>query len=169
MKHLTRLFLFLLIVSACSPAAQSNMAASTQPAIEERQDFGYFLAWSPDDELLSVTTNTGLYVYDTDTFEQVAAFPDLSGSTVELSDQYMAAIDQDGMVVWDRKDFHLLFQEKQPTPSSSRASRSARTGNGWQAGNRNSSASGSYPMERRLPRFPAMGLFPIWHLQITIH
>lgn len=116
MKFLTQLFLFVLVISACNPVAQSSVDVPSAPAIEERQDFGYFLAWSPDDRLLSVTTNTGLYVYDTNTFEQVAAFPDLRGSTVTISNEYMSAINHDGMYVWDRKDFSLLFQEKATDP-----------------------------------------------------
>jgi WD40 repeat protein len=116
MKVPAQLFLFMLIISACTPVAQSNVDASFAPAIEERQDFGYFLAWSPDDRLLSVTTNTGLYLYDTGTFEQVAAFPGISGSTVDLSNEYISAINHDGMYLWDRKDFNLLFQEKASDP-----------------------------------------------------
>lgn len=116
MKFLTQLFLFVLVISACNPVARSSVDVPPAPAIEERQDFGYFLAWSSDDRLLSVTTNTALYVYDTNTFEQVAAFPDLSGSTVDLSNKYMSAIDHDGMYVQDRKDFSLLFQEKATDP-----------------------------------------------------
>jgi WD40 repeat protein len=114
MKVLTQLFLLLLIASACTPLAQSS--AVPIPTLEERQDFGYVLSWSADDKLLSVTTNTGLYVYDTNTLKQVAAFPDLSGSTAEFSSEYMTAINQAGMHVWDRKDFQLLFQEKANDP-----------------------------------------------------
>ena len=116
MKVLAQLFLFLLIVSGCNPAVQPKAESSSLPATENRQDFGYSLAWSPDDKLLSVTTNTGLYVYDTSTLKQVAAFPDLSGVTVDLSNEFMAAIDNDGLYVWDRRDFHLLFHEKTKDP-----------------------------------------------------
>jgi WD40 repeat protein len=112
MKLLTRLFLLALIVSACTPALQSDVV--TTP--EERQDFGYFLRWSPDDKLLSVTANSGLYVYDTDTLEQVAAFPGLGGSTVAFSNEYMSAINHGGLYAWDRKDFHPLFHEKAADP-----------------------------------------------------
>jgi WD40 repeat protein len=114
MKVLTQLFLLLLIASACNPVAPANVVSP--PTSEERQDFGYFLSWSPDDKLLSVTTNTGLYVYDTNTFTQVAAFPNLGGATADFSNEYLSAIHHDGMYVWDRKDFSLLFQEKATDP-----------------------------------------------------
>ena len=102
MKVLTQLFLLLVLVSGCNPEVPSNVVSP--PTSEERQDFGYFLSWSPDDKLLSVTTNSGLYVYNTDMLKQVAAFPGLGGSTVAFSNEYMSAIDHDGMSVWGRKD-----------------------------------------------------------------
>ncbi len=114
MKVLARLFLFVLIVSACNPIPAANVVSP--PTVEERQDFGYFLSWSPGDQLLSVTANTGLYVYDANTLKQVAAFPGLGGATVALSNEYMSAINHDGMYVWDRKDFRPLFQEKATDP-----------------------------------------------------
>jgi WD40 repeat protein len=114
MKVLFQLFLILLIISACNPEEPASVVSPDRP--EERQDFGYYLAWSPDDKLLSVTTNTGLYVYDTSNFKQVAALPGMSASTIDFSNEYMAAINHDGLYVWDRKDFSLLFEEKATDP-----------------------------------------------------
>jgi WD40 repeat protein len=114
MKVLTRLFLFVQVISACNPLAAANVVSP--PTAEERQDFGYFLSWSPDNKLLSVTANTGLYVYDANTLQQVAAFPGLGGTTVAISNETISAIDHDGMYVWDRKDFGRLFQEKTTDP-----------------------------------------------------
>lgn len=114
MKHLTRLFLFVLLVSACNPIAPTNVVSPPTP--EERQDFGSSLRWSPDDRLLAITTNTGLYIYDTHSFQQVAAFPGLIGATVDFSSEYMSAFGQEGVSVWDRKNFSLLFQEKATDP-----------------------------------------------------
>jgi WD40 repeat protein len=62
--------------------------------------------------LLAVTTQTGLYVYDTQTFKQAAALTGFSGSTVAFSKDYMAAINGDGLYVWGLKDYSLIFQEK---------------------------------------------------------
>jgi WD40 repeat protein len=106
MKFSTMLFLLALTVLACAPGGTVNLD------LQEYQDFGYSLAWSPDDELLAVTANTGLYGYDTHTFKQVAAFAGLGGSTATFARNYMAAIDGDGLYVWDRNGYKLLFQEK---------------------------------------------------------
>ena len=113
MKFSATLFLLALTVSACAPGGTVN-ANDVLPSLglQQYQDFGYYLAWSPEDELLAVTANTGLYVYDTDTFAQLAAFSGLSGSTVTFAKDYMAAINGDGVYVWNRKDYNLLFQEK---------------------------------------------------------
>lgn len=115
MKFLAVLFLLGLLASACAPATSVKDILSTVVP-QGYQDFGYSLTWSPDDELLAVTTQTGLYVYDTLTFKQVAAFPGLSGSTVAFSDDYMSAINGDGLYVWNLKDYSLLFREKSKNP-----------------------------------------------------
>ena len=116
MKFSAILSLFALTVSACVPGGAVNTDMSSSPVPQEYQDFGYSLAWSPDDELIAVTANTGLYVYNTHTFEQLAAFSGLSGSTVDFSSNYMTAINSAGMYVWDRKDYSLLLQEKSTDP-----------------------------------------------------
>src|SRR5689334_19230963 len=104
MKSLLRISLLVLIISACAPEVTKTQT--------ELQDFGYELSWSPGDTVLAVTTQTGLYVYDTHTFKQVAAMPGFSGSTATFSKDYMAAINGDGLYVWGLKDYSLLFQEK---------------------------------------------------------
>jgi hypothetical protein len=68
MRFITKLFLLVVIISACAPII-SKQGVLPAPIPKEYQDFGYYLTWSPDDQLLSVTTNTGLYVYDAHTFE----------------------------------------------------------------------------------------------------
>lgn len=114
MKFLAKLSLFVWFLSACAPGTANPDALSPVP--QEYQDFGYALTWSPDDELLAVTANTGLYVYDTNRFKQLAAFSGLSGSTVDFSSNSMAAIHGEGLYVWNLKDYSLLFQEKSTDP-----------------------------------------------------
>src|SRR5688572_13754474 len=101
MKFSAILFLFALAVSACVPGGAVDTDMLPSPVLQEYQDFGYYLTWSPDDELIAVTANTGLYVYDSHTFRQVAAFSGLSGSTVDFSSNYMAAINSEGLYVWN--------------------------------------------------------------------
>ena len=100
----------MLILSACAPKA--SPAQTTQGTPVAYQDFGYYLTWSPDDNLLAVTSNTGLYVYDTKSHAQLAAFDKLGGSTAAFSQHYISAVNQDGMYVWELKDYKLLFQQK---------------------------------------------------------
>lgn len=107
MKLLTKLSVFVLILSACAPLSLPTSDSN------DRQDSAYYLTWSPDDQLLAVTTFTGLYVYDTNTFEQMATFAGLSGSVVTFSKEYMAAINGNILRVWGLKDYKLLFQEKE--------------------------------------------------------
>lgn len=116
MKFSAILFLFALTVSACAPGGAVDTDLLPSPVLQEYQDFGYYLTWSPDDELIAVTANTGLYVYDSHTFKQVAAFSGLSGSIVDFSSNYMAAINSEGLYVWNLKDYRLLFQEKSTDP-----------------------------------------------------
>src|SRR5215211_7659196 len=116
MNSLPRLFLFVLFLSACGPVTPISTDVLPTSVPQEYQDFSYYLSWSPDNKLLSVTTNTGLYVYDAQTFKQLAAFSGLSGSTVAFANGYMSAIDGDAMYVWNLKDYSLLFQEKSNDP-----------------------------------------------------
>ena len=109
MKLLIKFTLLVLVLSGCVPlASPSQKTVSTQVAY---QDFGYYLTWSPDDNLLVVTTNTGLYVYNTKSYTQFAAFDKLSGSVAAFGQQYLAAINQDGLYLWALKDYKLLFQK----------------------------------------------------------
>lgn len=111
MKPFIRISILVLFISACAPSF-----SNVPPTQTEYQDFGYSLTWSPDDRLLSVTTNTGLYVYDTGTRKQVAAFTVPGGSSVAFADKYMAAINGSSLYVWDLTDYSLLFQERAADP-----------------------------------------------------
>src|SRR5581483_9340488 len=110
MKLLSKFVAFALFFSACAPLmmSPSPSATSIQAAY---QDFGYYLTWSPDDDLITVATNTGLYVYDTRSYTQLAAFVRRSGSIVAFSQQYIAAVNGDGMYLWGLKDYKLLFEK----------------------------------------------------------
>jgi WD40 repeat protein len=46
----------------------------------------------------------------------LASFPGLGGSTVTFANEYMSAINGDGMYVWSLEDYRLLFQEKSTDP-----------------------------------------------------
>ncbi|RPJ23861.1 MAG: hypothetical protein EHM33_19690, partial [Chloroflexi bacterium] len=111
MKPFIRITILVLLISSCTPSL-----SNVPPTQIEYQDFGYYLTWSPDDKLLSVTANTGLYVYDATTFKQVAAFAEFSGSTVAFAGEYMAAINGNSVQVWNLKDYSLLFQERTTDP-----------------------------------------------------
>lgn len=111
MKYLPmHIFIIVLAIPSCTVRAPLPVTESSPQA--EYQDFGYELAWSPDNQLLSVTTNTGLYVYDTNTLKQLAAFDGLGGSITAFSKEYLAAINGNGLYIWDLKDYKLLFKEK---------------------------------------------------------
>src|SRR3990172_5055797 len=111
MKPFIQIVTLVLLISSCTPAL-----TNVPPTQVEYQDFGYNLTWSPDDKLLSVTTNTGLYVYDTTTFKQVAAFAVLGSSGVAFADGYMAVVNGNSMHVWALKEYSLLFQERAIDP-----------------------------------------------------
>jgi WD40 repeat protein len=104
MRLLIQISMLVLIISACAPEATKTYTT--------HQDFGYELNWSPNNTLLAVTTETGLYIYDIHTFKQVKSFSGFSGSAVVFSKDYLAAINGDGLYVWSLKDYSLLFQEK---------------------------------------------------------
>lgn len=113
MKFLAKLSLFVLILSACAPLSSPKPESLLTFDSNDHQDSAYYLTWSPDAKLLAVTTFTGVYVYDTNTFEQMAIFAELSGSVVTFSKEYMAAINGNTIRVWGLKDYKLLFQEKE--------------------------------------------------------
>ena len=111
MKLLIKLPILALVLSACTqpvPVAAPTLPASVS---QKYQDFSYEMVWSPDDAMIALTTATGLYIYDTKTYKQLAAFDDLAGSTFAFSDEYLSAINHDGVFVWSLKDFSLLFKE----------------------------------------------------------
>ncbi len=109
MKLLTKFFLFALFLSACGPVTPADTSVLPTPAPQEVQDFSYRMVWSPDDSMIALTTNNGLYVYDTKTYKQLAAFDGLGGATVVFSDTYLAAVIHENLFVWNTKDFNLLF------------------------------------------------------------
>jgi WD40 repeat protein len=69
------------------------------------------MVWSPDDSLIALTANTGLYVYDTKTYRQLAAFDGLGGATAVFSKTYLAAVVHEKLFVWKLEDFSLLFSQ----------------------------------------------------------
>jgi WD40 repeat protein len=111
MKFLTKLFLLVWVLSACGPVTPYADLLPT-PVPQEYQDFAYQIVWAPDDSMVALTTSTGLYVYDTQTYEQLAAFNGLAGSTAVFSSAYLAAVDRDELFVWSLMDFSLLFRLK---------------------------------------------------------
>ena len=108
MKTLIKLVLFVFLLSACGPLTFVTPEASAKI---EYQDFAYDIVWSQDDSMVALTTETGLYVYDTKTYKQLFAF-DQNGSTVVFGEKYMAFTDWQGLFVYDLNGFTLLFSEK---------------------------------------------------------
>ena len=106
MKFLTILFLFALILSACGPVTPVS-----PPTPQEYQDFSYQMVWSPDDSMIALTTQTGLYIYDTHTYKQLAAIDGLGGATAVFSKTFLAAVIHEKLFVWKLKDFSLLFSQ----------------------------------------------------------
>ncbi|MDO9300949.1 MAG: hypothetical protein Q7T89_06175 [Anaerolineales bacterium] len=119
MKILIKLALFVFLLSACGPLTPITFDASSTPAIDEYQDFAYDIVWSQDDSMAALTTNTGLYVYDTKTYDQLFSF-DQNGSTVVFGKKYMAFINWQGLFVYDLNGFTLLFSEKSDQASDGR-------------------------------------------------
>ena len=111
MKTLIKLVLFVFFLSACGPLTPITSEASSTPAANEYQDFAYDIVWSQDNSMVALTTETGLYVYDTKTNKQLFAF-DQNGSTVVFGEKYMAFINWQGLFVYDLNGFKLLFSEK---------------------------------------------------------
>jgi WD40 repeat protein len=97
-----------LILSACGPVTPVSLPTSTP---QEYQDFSYQMVRSPDDSMIALTANTGLYVYDAKTYRQLAAFDGLGGATAVFSKNYLAAVIHEKVFVWKLKDFSLLFSQ----------------------------------------------------------
>lgn len=112
MRILAKLFFpLVLILSACGPVTPVHIDVLPTPVPQEYQDFSYQMVWAPDDSMIALTTNTGLYVYDTKTYKQLAAFDELAGATAVFSSQYLAAVNHQKLFVWNLKDFSLLFTQ----------------------------------------------------------
>src|SRR3990172_631088 len=118
MKLLTKLTLLVVILSACTPLASQTPEAALTPGTYKYQDFAYYMTWSSDDSMIALTTLTGLYVYDTNTKKQLAAFDKLSGSIVAFGKEHLAAINGDGLFVWNLKEFKPLFHYKAEEPTT---------------------------------------------------
>jgi WD40 repeat protein len=111
MKILTKLSLFVFLLSACGPLTPAAPEASSPSVVTEYQDFAYDIVWSQDDSMVALTTGVGLYVHDTKTFKQLFSF-DQNGSTVVFGKKYMAFINWQGLFVYDLNGFKLLFHVK---------------------------------------------------------
>lgn len=155
MKPLISLFLLVLVLSACASPSQSQ------------QDFGNFLSWSPDDQLLAVAANTGIYVYDTSTLEQVADFPGVAGSTVVFSEEYMSAINGGSLSVWKLEDYSLLFQEKSINPIQFQSLSFSPDGEWLVTGEQKQFRVWSLPDGKMIAKLPAEGF--ISNLAFTDH
>jgi WD40 repeat protein len=111
MKKFAILSLFALLLSACGPLVPVTPEVSPEPSVNEYQDFAYDIVWSQDDSMVALTTNLGLYVYDTKTSKQLFSF-DQNGSTVVFGKKYMAFVNWQGLFVYDLNGFKLLFHEE---------------------------------------------------------
>jgi WD40 repeat protein len=119
MKTLTKLTLLIFLLSACGPLIPATPEVPSTPIVDKYQDFAYDIVWSQDNSVVALTTNTGLYVYDTKTYKQLFSF-DQNGSTVVFGKKYMAFINWQGLFVYDLNGFTLLFSEKSHQASDGR-------------------------------------------------
>jgi WD40 repeat protein len=110
MKFLPKLLSFALILSACGPVTPVSTFSTRVP--QGYQDFAYQIVWSPDDSMIALTTQTGLYVYDMQTYKQLVAFEELGGATAVFSKVYLAAVVRAQVFVWKLKDFRFLFSQE---------------------------------------------------------
>src|SRR5436305_1764012 len=113
MKHLICISIFAVIISSCVPIAHQFPVVSSKQT--EYQDYGHDLAWSPNDQLLSVTTNTGLYVYNTNTLEQLATITGLSGAVVTFSKNTWRRSMGILFMFGDSKTTNYFFRRKKTT------------------------------------------------------
>ena len=111
MKTLTKLSLFIFLLSACGPLIAATPESALTPGTYQYQDFAYDIVWSQDNSMVALTTETGLYVYDAKTFEQLFSF-NQNGSIVVFGKMYMAFINSQGLFVYDLNGFKLLFKEE---------------------------------------------------------
>jgi WD40 repeat protein len=109
MKIPNRLLIFVLFISACAPVTPASTNIQSSSETQEFQDFSYRMTWSKDDSMIALTTITGLYVHDTKTYRQLAAFKEAAGGEAVFSDSYLAAFRQEKVFVWNLKDFSTQF------------------------------------------------------------
>lgn len=109
MKTPGKLLLCVLFLAACAPVtpARTDTLPTSEP--QEFQDFSYQMSWSEDDSMIALTTMTGLYVYDTKTYRQLAVFKEAAGAGAIFSDSYLAAFSQEKVFIWKLKDFSTKF------------------------------------------------------------
>lgn len=111
MKLLLKLFLVVFLLSACGPLVPVTSEPFATPNVDAYQDFAYDMVWSQDDSMVALTTETGLYIYSTKTYDQLFSFAQ-NGSTVVFGNKYVALINWQGLFVYDLNDFKLLFSER---------------------------------------------------------
>lgn len=111
MKLLINLSLFAFILSACGPVVPITTQPTAILNTGDYQDFAYDIVWSQDDSMVSLTTQTGLYVYDTKTYKELFSF-DQNGSTAVFGKDYLAFINWQGLFIHDLNGFQLLWSEK---------------------------------------------------------
>ncbi len=111
MKFLIKFFLFAFALSACGPVLPITTEPTAIATTSEYQDFAYDIVWSQDASMVALTTQTGLYVYDTITYKELFSF-DQNGSTAVFGENYLAFINWQGLFVYERNGFKLLFSEK---------------------------------------------------------
>ena len=112
MKILLKLSLLMFVLSACGPLIPQPSESAAILEVDEHQDFAYDIVWSQDDSMLALTTGTGLYVYDTETYKQLFAFEEIGGSTAVFGGKYFAAVNHKGIYVWALENFELIFHVK---------------------------------------------------------
>ncbi len=111
MKLLIKLSLVVFALSACGPVVPITAEPTSITNTSEYQDFAYDIVWSQDEKIVALTTQTGLYVYDTKTYKELFSF-DQNGSTTVFGKDYLAFINWQGLFVYDLDGFKLLFSEK---------------------------------------------------------
>jgi WD40 repeat protein len=108
MKILAPICLTVLILNFTSACGIVN----PQAQVEQIQDFAYKLVWSPDDQWLAASGNSGLHLIDAKTYQQKAAFLETKNADVAFGSRFMAASDGETVRVWDLKNNQLLFEKK---------------------------------------------------------
>lgn len=97
MKHIIKFVLLVFILSACAPIVPEPQVVEDT---YEYQDFAYDIAWSKDESMIALTTLTGLYVYDSKTYEQIFAFEQSGGFGAIFGENYLATANHTGVYIW---------------------------------------------------------------------